>query len=241
MVFQAGSSAFQVTKILLVEDDEELSSSLDDYLSGEGYTVDVVNDGGEALERVTHFHYDVMVLDLNLPTLDGLDVCSKYRQSGGVLPIIMLTGRRELKDKEVGLISGADDYLTKPFHARELSARIRALLRRPRQYVPDVLTAGDLSLDPTTRRVIRGSEEITLAPQQFALLEFFMKHPGQVFSADALLERVWSTESETSADAVRVHITHLRNKIDVDGQPSHIKTTHRVGYSFETPVRKSKD
>lgn len=222
-----------MAKILVVEDDQHLAGSLEDWLMSEHHTVDVVTTGTDADERLRFYNYDLIVMDWDLPGMSGVDVCKKYRAEGGTTVVIMLTGKDTVADKTQGLDSGADDYLTKPFHPGELSARIRALLRRPREVKQSVLQVGDVTLDPANFKVTRDGKEVMLLPKEFALLEFLMRHPNEVFSTEALMERVWSSESEASPDTVRVHITKLRNKMDVDGKPSHIKTLHRMGYRFE--------
>lgn len=222
-----------MAKILLVEDDPEVCEVVTDWLVDEHYTVDVVNNGAEAIERLRFDKYDVLIFDWQLPDLTGIEICKKFRSKGGNTPVLMLTGKSEIVDKETGLDAGADDYLTKPFHPRELSARIRSLLRRSGDLKQNVLTCGDLELDPQGFKVTKGGKEVALLPKEFALLEFFLRHPNQVFSPEALLDRVWSAESEASPDTIRVHITKLRGKIDNEGQPSMIKTIHRQGYKWE--------
>lgn len=224
-----------MAKILLVEDDPEVCEVVADWLVDEHYTVDVVNNGAEAVERLRFDKYDVLIFDWQLPDLTGIEICKKFRSKGGNTPVLMLTGKSEIVDKETGLDAGADDYLTKPFHPRELSARVRALLRRSGDLKQNVLTCGDLELDPQGFKVTKGGKEVALLPKEFALLEFFLRHPNQVFSPEALLDRVWSAESEASPDTIRVHITKLRGKIDNEGQPSMIKTIHRQGYKWEVP------
>jgi DNA-binding response OmpR family regulator len=220
-----------VAKILMVEDDLEVCEVVSDWLTEEHHVVDVVNLGQEAIERLRFDKYDVLILDWKLPDLSGIEVCKSFRAKGGTTPVIMLTGRTEISDKETGLDAGADDYLTKPFHPRELSARVRALLRRSADLKQNVLSCGDLVLDPQGFKVTKAGAEISLLPKEFAL--FFLRHPNQVFSPEALLDRVWSAESEASPDTIRVHITKLRGKIDTEGQPSIIKTLHRQGYKME--------
>lgn len=224
-----------MAKILLVEDDPEVCEVVTDWLVDEHYTVDVVNNGAEAIERLRFDKYDVLIFDWQLPDLTGIEICKKFRSKGGNTPVLMLTGKSEITDKETGLDAGADDYLTKPFHPRELSARVRALLRRSGDLKQNVLSCGDLELDPQGFKVTKGGKEVALLPKEFALLEFFLRHPNQVFSPEALLDRVWSAESEASPDTIRVHITKLRGKIDTEGQPSNIKTIHRQGYKWEVP------
>jgi DNA-binding response OmpR family regulator len=222
-----------MSKILIVEDDRELADALSDWLVGETHVVDIVYSGDEGLDRLTHYSYDLVVLDWALPGLPGIDVCKKFRAHGGTTPVIMLTGKSEIEHREQGLDAGADDYLTKPFHPKELSARLRALGRRATTLKPAVIESGNLKLDKTARKLFSESDEIKLLPREFSLIEFLMEHPKEVFSADTLLARVWSSESETSTDTVRVHITRLRNKLEKFNAHERIKTMHRVGYSFE--------
>ncbi|HEY9784881.1 MAG TPA: response regulator transcription factor [Candidatus Obscuribacterales bacterium] len=226
-----------MAKILLVEDDSEVADVVKDWLVDEHHVVDVVGSGAEALNRLRFDKYDVLVLDWGLPDLSGIEICKRFRSAGGQSPVLMLTGKSEISDKETGLDAGADDYLTKPFHPRELSARIRALLRRPAELKENVLKVGDIEVDPKGFRVTKAGQEVHLLPKEFALLEFLMRHPNQVFSPEALLDRVWSAESEASPDTVRVHITKLRSKLDSEGAPSLIRTLHRQGYKLEPPQR----
>ncbi|MGD9681198.1 MAG: response regulator transcription factor [Candidatus Obscuribacterales bacterium] len=220
-----------MAKVLLVEDDEEIAFSIRDWLSGEQHTVDMVHNGAEGLDLMNNYHYDLVVLDINLPDISGIEVCSTYRSKGGNACVLMLTGNDRIVDKEHGLDAGADDYLTKPFHPRELSARLRALMRRSQRggKAAATLEFRGIKLDPAAKRVSRDGVEIQLLPKEFALLEFLMRHPGEVFSQDALLERVWSSESEVSPDTVRVHIRRLRQKLGFEGDTL-IKTLHRQGY-----------
>jgi len=226
-----------MTKVLVVEDDQEIALSVKDWLTNDQYVVDVVHDGLEGLERLKHYHYELVVLDVKLPGMNGFDICSSYRKHGGKAYVIMLTGEATIPDKERGLDAGADDYLTKPFHPRELSARLRALMRRASRVAEATgeIKFGDLELDPQRKGVKKGGKEIRMLPKEFALLEFFMRNPGQVFSQEALLDRVWSSESEVAPDTVRVHIRRLRAKIDNADGSSFIRTVHREGYSFEEP------
>lgn len=222
-----------MAKILIVEDDGELASMLEDWLEGQGHIVDVVADGDQGLDRMEHYSYELIILDWDLPRIDGITVLREYRRRGGDTPILMLTGKDHIDSKEKGLDSGADDYLTKPFQTRELAARMRALLRRSRDVRSNVLRAQALELDFAARQVTKNGQVLTLAPQEYALLEFFMRHPHQTFSNEALLNRVWSSESDASTDTVRMHVMRLRQKIDDKGRESLIKTVHRVGYMFD--------
>jgi DNA-binding response OmpR family regulator len=222
-----------MSKILLVDDDTELTSVLGEWLEGEGYIVEASDCGEDALSRLAHYEYDLVVMDVGLPDMDGYKVCSTYRSRGGALPVIMLTGRGQISDKTQGFESGADDYLTKPFHPVELGARLRALLRRPRQMMSDVLSAGHISIDGNSRRVLKSGAEIKLLPQEFNLLLFFMRNPNKVFSSEEILDKVWSNEKDTAADTVRVHINKLRKKIDEEGKNSILRTVHGSGYILD--------
>lgn len=219
-------------KILVAEDETELRKSVLDCLLAQNYLVDEASDGQEALDLLAVNDYDVLILDWNMPAYTGPEVCRKYRSSGGKAAVIMLTGKRSVDDKEQGLDAGADDYLTKPVHHRELLAQVRASLRRTSNY-SDVLTAGYLTLDPSKHVVTKDGQEIDLLPKEFALLEFFMRHPGTVFSPEALLERVWPSDSETSPDMIRKYVSRLREKIDKPDEKSLVRTMHGVGYRFE--------
>lgn len=222
-----------MAKVLLVEDDLDLVSRITKWLTLERYSVESAATGQEALDLLRDVKYDFIILDWHLPELSGIEVCKYYRSSGGNTPILMLTGKSDIADKEAGLDAGADDYLTKPFHPRELTARLRALGRRPSECLDDQLRAGDLVLFLHKYRLLKNGEEIDLLPLEFSLLEFLMRHPGRVFGADALLERVWPVNSEASPEAVRTCVKTLRKKIDTDGQTSIIKTVHGVGYKLE--------
>lgn len=225
-----------MAKIIIVEDDRELAGVLQDWLVSEHHVVDTIDNGSEADQLLRHYAFDLIVLDWDLPGMPGVDVCRNFRSRGGQTPILMLTGKGEIKDKTMGLDAGADDYLTKPFHPDELSARVRALLRRPAPVsATNELKAGDLVLEPSTYRVTRGGKEVRLLPKEFALLEFLMRHPNVVFSADALIDRVWSTESDASPDTVRTNIKRLRQKIDADELRPVIVTVHGVGYKLDVP------
>ena len=228
-----------MSKVLLVDDDKKFIGVVEDWLVTEGYEVEAVHTGAQGMERALSNSHDVLILDWQLPNYAGVDIAKEYRARGGSNPILMLTGKNSVSDKEVGFEAGADDYLTKPFHPRELSARLRALLRRTREFsaqpASTVLKAGNLVLDAQAFKLTRDGQEIVLLPKEFALLEFLMRHPNKVFSSQDLLDEIWSKESENSPDTVRVHITKLRAKIDLDGQPSIIRTIHRVGYKLELP------
>jgi DNA-binding response OmpR family regulator len=224
-----------VPKILLVEDEPDFSILIGEWLRSDHHVVEVVESGEEATDRLKFYKYDIVILDWMLPGISGLDVCKNYRSAGGTTPILLLTAKKHVDEKEQGLDAGADDYLTKPFEMKELSARIRALLRRPSVFSGSILQVGFLCLEPTAFKVTRHGEEIPLLPKEFALLEFMMRHPNQVFSAEALLDRVWASDSEASPETIRTYIKRLRKKIDLEGQQSILSTVHGVGYKLEVP------
>jgi DNA-binding response OmpR family regulator len=222
-----------VAKILLVEDEEELRGGMLELLSAQNYLVDAAEDGMKALELLAINDYDVIILDWNVPHMTGPEICRKYRNGGGKAAVIMLTGNRTVDHKETGLDAGADDYLTKPVHHRELLAQVRASLRRTSGF-SDVLKTGGLVLDPGKHSVTLNDENVDLLPKEFALLEFLMRHPNTVFSPEALMERVWPSDSETSPDMIRKYVSRLREKIDKKGSDSsYIRTVHGVGYRFD--------
>jgi DNA-binding response OmpR family regulator len=221
-----------MAKILLVEDDYDLAFALTDRLKREHYSVEVVDEGDRALLLLKSFEYDAVILDWNLPNMSGLAILKDLRSRGVRTPILILTARADVQDKAQGLDTGADDYLTKPFDPIELSARIRAMLRRGSNQPANIVTAGPFTLDPQHFTVFKAGKEIHLQPKEFALLELFMRHPGEIFSQEALLNRIWSSDSETSPESVRVYIGNLRKKIDGDDEQSHIQTAFKRGYWF---------
>jgi len=222
-------------KILLVEDDVNLANTVKQALENERYKVDMSHSGREATGMLEAFEYDVVILDWQLPELSGIEICKQYRSHAGAAPILMLTGKREIEEKELGLDSGADDYLTKPFHMKELCARVRALLRRPTMLQSDVLRWGDVVVDTKTHKVTGDGEDVSLQPLEYSVLEFFFRHPGEVFSTEALLRRCWEADAEVSIDSLYVCIRKIRKKIDKAGQPSLIQTVHSLGYRLNAP------
>lgn len=229
-----------MAKILLVDDDEDLSFTVCDFLTRDGHVVDGFATGGDGTEALKQTDYDIIILDLGLPDMTGFDVLRTYRTAGGQAPVIILTGQAELDSKLTGLDLGADDYLTKPFHVLELAARIRSVLRRPRQTVATVFQLGALSLDTGQHLVTKNGVEIKLRPKDFALLEFFMRHPNQVFSTESLLARVWTYEDSPTADGLRTAINRIRRAIDGpdDLDNSYIENISRVGYRMRSTSSK---
>ncbi|MBA3994569.1 MAG: DNA-binding response regulator [Cyanobacteria bacterium DS2.3.42] len=223
-----------MAKIVVVEDDKDLVNLIKGILSVERHTVDSVHDGHEALAIIQMHPYDLVILDWMLPGRTGTEICKDYRARGGAAPILMLTAKSTIDDRAEGLDSGADDYLTKPFHPKELSARVRALLRRPQAVMAKTLKAADIELDPGQIKVFKAGKDIHLLPKEFALLELFLRYPTQVFSAEALLDRVWNTDSSASLDTVRTYIKTLRKKVDTNPKDSLIRTVHGVGYSLSS-------
>src|SRR5579884_878481 len=222
--------------LLIVEDDRALADLLRRGLSQERYIVDVVHDGYQALERAGSGVFDAVVLDVMLLGVDGLEVSRRLRADGAVLPILMLTARDALHDRLRGFDAGADDYLPKPFAFEELLARIRALLRRtgaPSE--EDRLVVGDLVLDRRGHEVTRAGRAIDLSPKEFALLEYLMRHPGQVLSRTLILERVWDYGFDSFANVVDATIRRLRKAVDEEFPTPMIHTVRGVGYKIKAP------
>jgi DNA-binding response OmpR family regulator len=220
--------------ILIVEDDRELAFMTSAFLRNEGYAVDVVHSGDKVAEIISKKEYDILVLDWMLPGKEGVDIIKEYRETGGVKGIIMVTGNRKVDDIERGIDSGADDYLTKPFSMKELSARVRALQRRPLTYLGNVIQVDDVSMDVKTHVVKCGEEEVHLFPREFSLLKFLMSNPGTVFSPENLLNNVWEAESDATPDSIRTNIRRIRQKITKEGQPCILVNVHGVGYKVES-------
>ncbi|AOW99744.1 MAG: response regulator transcription factor [Moorea sp. SIO3I7] len=221
-------------RILLVEDDERITDALAEDLTDQHYVVDVANDGQVGRELVESFSYDLILLDVMLPKIDGITLCRKLRSQGDLTPILMLTARDTINDKILGLDAGADDYLVKPFDLGELSARIRALLRRGNTTLPPVLEWDSLRLDPSTCEVFYEDRLLSLSPKEYALLEFFLRHPRRVFSRAQILENLWSFERLPEEATVKAHIRGLRQKLDAAGAPSDlIETVYGLGYRLK--------
>jgi DNA-binding response OmpR family regulator len=222
-------------KILIVEDDKDLRDSVEEWLKSEHYVVETAGDGSLAMDLLKFYEFDMIVLDWQLPLASGIDVCKTFRAGGGTAPVLMLTGKKTTQEKVTGLDCGADDYLTKPFDLDELSARVKALLRRVPEGREEILQFGNLTLDPSSRIVKKDGNEIRLIPKEFDLLEFLMRHPYDVFSAEALLCRVWKSDKEVSNDAIFTCIKRLRKKIEDKESHQLIQTVHGLGYKFVPP------
>jgi DNA-binding response OmpR family regulator len=219
-----------MSKILVVEDDKNLSTVLSMQLQHEGHVVEAAYDGNGAMRKLSDGSYELVILDWLLPDIPGIDICKLYRQKRGPTPILMLTCRSSAEDRTAGLDAGADDYMVKPFYPPELGARVRALLRRPRAAPESVLRCGQVELDTVSRRVHVSGQEIDLCPKEFGMLETFLRHPAQSFTAEVLLERLWKSETSSSAETVRTHIKTLRQKLAAAGAGSLIRTRRGVGY-----------
>lgn len=224
----------EMAKILIVEDDVTLARVVRDALESERHVVETCHDGESGLAYLDATKYELLILDWELPKSSGIEICSHFRRRGGHSPVLFLTAKSSMSDKEKGFAVGADDYLTKPFDIRELVIRVRALLRRPAATVGSVLKVGGLELETATGSVTRGDEVIKLQPRELSLLEFLMRHPDSFFTADSLLARVWDTDSEASEVALRSCITKLRRKIDVEGEASFIETSKGLGYKISS-------
>jgi two-component system response regulator MprA len=221
-------------RVFVVDDDAAVRESLGRALRLEGYDVELAANGSEALERLENDGADVdlVVLDVMMPTVDGLEVCRRIRRNGSRLPVLMLTARDEVADRVAGLDAGADDYVVKPFALAELLARVRALLRRSADEAVDVLHFADLELDPATREVRRGDDLIELTRTEFALLELFMLNPRQVLTRSIIFERVWGYDFGFGSNSLDVYIGYLRRKTEAGGKPRLIHTIRGVGYAL---------
>jgi DNA-binding response OmpR family regulator len=219
-------------KILLVEDEQKLSAALSKGLEHEGYTVDVIPDGKKALTRISLHRndYDLVILDLMLPGMDGHEICKQVREWGITIPILILTARAETEKKVDLLMSGADDYLVKPFSFAELTARIGALLRRPTEALPEKLKMGGIELDLGTRSVMKDSKPVELTLKEFGLLEYFMRHPNKVVNREDLLNHLWDFNYSGFSNVVDVHVKNLRKKLGEGGGGAVLETVRGIGY-----------
>lgn len=222
-------------KVLIIEDEPDMVLGLRDNFEYEGYDVLVARDGREGLDRALADHPDLILLDIMLPKMSGLDVCRQLRSNGVDTPVIMLTARGQEIDKVIGLEMGADDYVTKPFSIKELLARVRAQLRRATRQVAEVesYTIGDVNLNFKRYEAIRDGQELELSPREFELLKYFIQHRGETITRDQLLDDVWGYDNYPFTRTVDNHIAKLRQKIEsTPAEPKYIITVHRVGYKF---------
>ena len=219
--------------LLLAEDDSAIGKAIKDGLETAGFKVTWVKNGSEVLPMIEQNSYSLLILDLMLPGLDGLEVCVEIRRHRQALPILMVTARDAVADRVDGLNSGADDYMTKPFEFPELLARVRALLRRHHVIKTSVIEIGDLVIDTTQKTVKRGTREILLTPREFTLLEALAQNAGAVLSKEEIAMKVWEDEF-TSSNTVEVHVKNLRRKLDDEGETKLIHTLHGMGYSLRS-------
>lgn len=217
-------------RLLLVEDEKKVASFIKKGLEEEGYAVDHAADGETGVIMGLDGIHDLIILDINLPKLDGLGIVKELRRKKITTPILLLTVRATIEDRVIGLDTGADDYLPKPFSFQELLARVRALLRRPSGAEPPTLRLADLSLDPATRQVFRSDKKIDLTAKEFSLLEYFMRNQGRVLTRAMIAEHVWDYGFDTETNIIDVYVNYLRKKIDGVSQPKLIHTIRGVGY-----------
>lgn len=219
-------------RILVVEDEQKIARFIRKGLTEEGYAVDIARDGEEAISFATYAPYDLIILDLLIPRVDGITVCRRLRESNLSVPILILTAKDSIEDRVTGLDAGADDYLVKPFAFAELLARIRALLRRPQSATSNILQISDLVLDLTKHRAERGGVPIELTSTEYALLEYLMRNPCQVLTRTQIMQHVWDYDFYGGSNIVDVYICYLRKKIDETHSKKLIKTIRGTGYTL---------
>ncbi len=217
-------------RVLLVEDEKKVASFIKKGLEEHGYAVDLASDGKTGLAMALDQIHDLLILDINLPEIDGLTVLSQIRGKKAVTPVLLLTVRATIEDKVIGLDTGADDYLSKPFSFEELLARVRALLRRHSESKSPVLSLADLSLDPASRQVFRGGNRIELTSKEFAILEYFLRNVGRVLTRSMIINHAWDYDYEAETNVVDVYIAYLRKKIDAPYHPKLLHTIRGTGY-----------
>ncbi|MDQ5936924.1 MAG: Response regulator transcription factor [Cyanobacteriota bacterium erpe_2018_sw_21hr_WHONDRS-SW48-000092_B_bin.40] len=222
-----------MAKILVVEDDRLVAELLRDRLKLDQHKVELAHNGQDALDLALSFHFELLILDLGLPGLDGIEVLKGYRSKGQTSPVLILTGKNQAAEIELGLDAGADDYMTKPYDIRELCARVRALLRRAANSTSNVLTCGEITMDTARAEVRVGDNLVKMLQTEYQLLEFFLRHKGRVFSAEELLSSCWDSETEATEGAVRTYITRIRKKIDVEGKKSMLQSIYGLGYKLD--------
>lgn len=220
-------------RVLLIEDDVTIARLLKEGLEDESYAVDVANDGSEGYRTAVADEYDVIILDIMLPEMNGYEVCRALRNDGNKTPILMLTARDAERDIVEGLDVGADDYLAKPFSFDVLLARIRALLRRPNEKLEEILQVGDLKLDPSSKKVTRASQEINLTAKEYGVLEYLMRNKGKVLSKEQIISHVWDFDADVLPNNVELFIMFLRRKIDKPFKSKLIHTVSGFGYKLE--------
>jgi DNA-binding response OmpR family regulator len=224
-----------MAKLLMVEDDLHVLQAVREILSFDMHQLETATSGSAGYASMQDFQFDLIILDWDLPDISGLELCQKYRWSGGMTPILMLTGKNKAEDKELALDSGADDYVCKPFNTKELRARVRALVRRPPVIRDETIKCCGIVLDPKAFTVTLDGENIKITAKEFALLEYFLRNPNQAFSIEALILRLWPNADECSEEAVRMAIKRLRQKLGERG--SMIETLYGAGYTFRPSIQ----
>lgn len=222
-----------MARILLVEDDPIFSNMVCNWLRKELYLVDLAEDGDYATSLLEATDYDLLILDWEVPGKSGIEILNSYRTKGGNSPVLILTGRSSISDKQIGFNSGSDDYLTKPFNPQELGLRVKALLRRVQPKKSDALQFHDIECKPDTFEVLVNQSRVDLQKTEFRTLELFLRNPETVFSVEALLNRVWGIDSDATVNSVRICITRLRSKLNNAGARANIETVHGAGYTLK--------
>jgi DNA-binding response OmpR family regulator len=220
-------------KLLIVEDEKAISQELKKFLEPHGWHVEVASTGSDGMQLLGNFQYDFVLLDWNLPDMSGVEICRRFRAQGGTTPIIFLTGRNTIDEKEEGLNAGGDDYMTKPYDVRELLARIRTVRRRPRELASPRLIAHGFELNPYLKTLVAPNGTAQLTALESHILEYLMRNRNRYFSSADLFEAIWPSDSDSSPDTVRVLITLLRRKLDQIGAKDLIKTVRRLGYIID--------
>jgi DNA-binding response OmpR family regulator len=223
-----------LAKILVIDDDRIITELVSAYLTGcDNHLIEVAENGKDALSLLAVSTFDLVILDWMLPDISGIEVCRTFRARGGRAAILMLTSKSDRFDKAAGLDAGADDYLVKPFDQVEFQARVRALLRRPDSWTDKVIKVKDLEVHSSNHKVFKSGREIVLRPKEFALLELLARHPGQNFTADAIHQRIWDSNSKSSIETVRMHVMALRKKLGDSEHEPLITSTRGLGYTIE--------
>ena len=222
-----------MSKVLIVDDDTELCSVVDTVFKEAGWSTEKVHTGADALQLLIGFKFDLVILDWQLPDMTGIKLCRQYRAAGGETPIMFLTGRSTMPDKELGFDSGGDEYITKPFDNRELLLRAKAMMRRPAHLSFETLTINGVQLDPRGKRIIALDKFVQLSATEFSIIEFLFKNAGTFYTAEQLFESLWPAETESTSEVVRVHIKVLRRKLQLLGLNEVIKTVRGAGYIVE--------
>ncbi len=219
-------------KILLVDDERQLTQALSVILKQNNYSVDVANDGEEGLDLALSDLYDVIVLDVMMPKLDGISVLKELRKSKISTPVLMLSAKSEVSDRIDGLNSGADDYLTKPFDTKELLARIRALLRRKSEFTGDILSYGDITLNRDSFEICKGTRKIALGKKEFQIMEMLLLNKGKSIDKEKFMEKIWGYDSEAEYNTIEVYVSFLRKKLNAIGANTEIKSLRGIGYTL---------